>query len=147
MADSRISLASGLPKLMLRKQLNTYVTSWRAQVREKGVGWGASSVWSNVLNKGLFSEKLALTSTKAIWQKTSLLSHLSLYWLWWLLFALLLNSEEDVSAPEGTCFTRLAYPPFQLSPRKSYFGQFVEQSSPLERWMLSVMDFENHSIS
>lgn len=34
-----------------------------------GVG-GASSAWSNVLHKGLFSEKLALTSTKAIWQKT-----------------------------------------------------------------------------
>ena len=38
MADSPISLASGLPELMLGKQLNTYVTGWRAQVREKGVG-------------------------------------------------------------------------------------------------------------
>lgn len=69
MADFHISLASGLPKLMLRKQLNTYVTSCRAQVREKGIvleGMFYLKQWF----KELSSEKLALTATKAIWQKT-----------------------------------------------------------------------------
>ena len=44
MADSHISLASGLPKLILREQLNTYVTNWRARVREKGVVGGGQAL-------------------------------------------------------------------------------------------------------
>lgn len=115
--------------------------------RRAGRGWRASSAWSTVLNKGLFSKELVLTSTKAIWQRTQLLSQPPLCWLQGLLFAPLLNSEDDVSCPKGICFALLAYPPLQLSPEKSYLGQYTGRSSQLERWMLFVMDFENHSAS